>query len=120
MYADFGDTRRTPRLPGLPYHFISRVVRIDGRLNDCKPGMEIVAEYDIPEDAWYFDENGDDHDAVRGPAGGSVAAVRLGRHRGRVEHRRTRGPPVPQPRRDGHAARGDPAATPPPCAPTSR
>ncbi len=58
MYEQFDDTRRSPRLPGEPYHFISRVTRIDGELNDCKPGLEIVCEYDIPEDAWYFDENG--------------------------------------------------------------
>lgn len=58
MYADFDLTRRSPRLPGEPYHFISRVTHIDGDLDDCKAGMEIVCEYDIPDDAWYFDENG--------------------------------------------------------------
>lgn len=58
MYAEFDGARRPPRLPGEPYHFISRIIRIDGDLNDCKPGLEIVCEYDIPDDAWYFDENG--------------------------------------------------------------
>ncbi len=58
MYADFDETRRSPRLPGEPYHFISRVTHIVGDLDDCKAGMEIVCEYDIPDDAWYFDENG--------------------------------------------------------------
>ncbi|MFK7917913.1 MAG: beta-ketoacyl synthase N-terminal-like domain-containing protein [Ilumatobacter sp.] len=58
MYEDFDVTRRSPRLPGEPYHFISRVSHIDGDLDDCKAGMEIVCEYDIPDDAWYFDENG--------------------------------------------------------------
>lgn len=58
MYANFDQTRRSPRLPGEPYHFISRVSHIDGDLDDCKAGMEIVCEYDIPDDAWYFDENG--------------------------------------------------------------
>jgi PfaB family protein len=58
MYEAFDDTRRSPRLPGEPYHFISRITEIDGDLNDCKAGLEIVCEYDIPDDAWYFDENG--------------------------------------------------------------
>ncbi len=58
MYEAFDGTRRSPRLPGEPYHFISRVAQIDGDLNDCKAGLEIICEYDIPDDAWYFDENG--------------------------------------------------------------
>lgn len=58
MYAEFDGPRRPPRLPGEPYHFISRIIRIDGDLDDCKPGLEIVCEYDIPDDAWYFDDNG--------------------------------------------------------------
>ncbi|MEE9417167.1 MAG: beta-ketoacyl synthase N-terminal-like domain-containing protein, partial [Acidimicrobiales bacterium] len=58
MYELFNGTRQSPRLPGEPYHFISRVVRIDGELDVCEAGMEIVCEYDIPSDAWYFDENG--------------------------------------------------------------
>jgi len=58
MYAQFDGTRRSPRLPGEPYHFISRVTQIVGDLDDCKAGMEIVCEYDIPDDAWYFDRNG--------------------------------------------------------------
>lgn len=58
MFEAFDDTRRPPRLPGPPYHFISRVTSIEGRLGECTPGMEIVSEYDIPTDAWYFDENG--------------------------------------------------------------
>ncbi|MFT6762188.1 MAG: acyl transferase domain-containing protein/3-hydroxymyristoyl [Candidatus Aldehydirespiratoraceae bacterium] len=58
MYESFDETRRSPRLPGEPYHFISRITQIDGDLNDCKAGLEIVCEYDIPDNAWYFDENG--------------------------------------------------------------
>ncbi|MFT7503196.1 MAG: acyl transferase domain-containing protein/3-hydroxymyristoyl, partial [Gammaproteobacteria bacterium] len=58
MYEAFDVSRRSPRLPGEPYHFISRVTQIDGDLDDCKAGLEIVCEYDIPDDAWYFDENG--------------------------------------------------------------
>ena len=58
MYSVFDGTRRSPRLPGPPYHFISRVTHIDGDLNVCKAGMKIICEYDIPNDAWYFDNNG--------------------------------------------------------------
>ncbi len=58
MYQVFDGTRRSPRLPGEPYHFISRVTRINGDLNECKAGMEMTCEYDIPDDAWYFDANG--------------------------------------------------------------
>ena len=47
--------------------------------------MEIVAEYDIPDDAWYFDENGADDDAVRGAARSGAAAVRLGGDGGRID-----------------------------------
>lgn len=45
-------------MPGPPYHFISRIAEIQGRLGHCEPGLEIVADYDIPDDAWYFDANG--------------------------------------------------------------
>ncbi len=58
MYSMFDGTRRSPRLPGPPYHFISRVTQIEGDLDVCTAGMKIVCEYDIPDDAWYFDENG--------------------------------------------------------------
>ena len=58
MYRIFDGQRRVARLPGPPYHFMSRVVRIDGELGACKPGGTIEIEYDVPEEAWYFDENG--------------------------------------------------------------
>ncbi len=58
MYEVFDGTRRSPRLPGEPYLFISRITEIVGDLDVCEAGMEIVCEYDIPDDAWYFDENG--------------------------------------------------------------
>jgi 3-oxoacyl-(acyl-carrier-protein) synthase/3-hydroxymyristoyl/3-hydroxydecanoyl-(acyl carrier protein) dehydratase/1-acyl-sn-glycerol-3-phosphate acyltransferase len=58
MYEPFDDTRRVARLPGPPYHFMSRVSRIDGDIGAVKPGAIIEIEYDVPEDYWYFDENG--------------------------------------------------------------
>ena len=56
-YAPFDGARRMPRLPGPPYHFMSRVTRLEGELGALQPGAEIEVEYDIPGDAWYFREN---------------------------------------------------------------
>ena len=58
MYARFDGTNRIPRLPGPPYHFLSRVVEIEGEIGVLKAGAVATFEYDIPADAWYFDKNG--------------------------------------------------------------
>ncbi len=58
MFRVFDGHRRTPRLPGPPYHFVSRIARIDGPINVVQPGTTVEAHYDIPGDAWYFGENG--------------------------------------------------------------
>ena len=58
MYTVFDGPRRLPRLPGPPYHFMSRLTRIDGELEQFKPGISVELAYDIPADAWYFEENG--------------------------------------------------------------
>ena len=55
MYERFDGPRRVPRLPGPPYDTVSRVRSATGR-QSMKPGAEIVAEYDVAADAWYFDE----------------------------------------------------------------
>lgn len=54
----FDGTRQIARLPGPPYHFMSRVTDIKGEMGSMKPGASIELEYDIPDDAWYFEENG--------------------------------------------------------------
>lgn len=46
------------RLPGPPYHFMSRLVSVDATPADPRPGSTIVAEYDVPQDTWYFEQNG--------------------------------------------------------------
>jgi len=47
------------RLPGPPYHFMTRVTRVDATMGGMNRNGEVVeVEYDIPKDAWYFDENG--------------------------------------------------------------
>lgn len=58
MYARFDAGHRVPRLPGPPYHFISRVLRTEGEMGGMRPGGAAVMEYDVPPDAWYFAENG--------------------------------------------------------------
>jgi 3-hydroxymyristoyl/3-hydroxydecanoyl-(acyl carrier protein) dehydratase/1-acyl-sn-glycerol-3-phosphate acyltransferase len=58
MYAPFDGTRRVARLPGPPYHFISRIVAVDGPIGVPQPGATVEVEYDVPPDAWYFAENG--------------------------------------------------------------
>ncbi len=59
MYAPFDGTRKVARLPGPPYHFMSRVTRTTAPENGFKPGVEIEIEYDVPPlKEWYFQENG--------------------------------------------------------------
>jgi 3-hydroxymyristoyl/3-hydroxydecanoyl-(acyl carrier protein) dehydratase len=50
--------RTMPRLPGPPYHFITRVTALAGERLTMKPGAEATMDYDVPPDAWYFDESG--------------------------------------------------------------
>ena len=57
-YRPFDAERKIARLPGPPFQFLDRVVSI----KNCQPwvlqaGGEIVAQYDVPQDAWYFASN---------------------------------------------------------------
>ena len=58
MARIFDGTRHIARLPGPPYHFMSRVTRVEGEMGSLRTGASIELEYDIPPDAWYFDDNG--------------------------------------------------------------
>ena len=58
IYDRFDGPGRVARLPNPPYLFLSRVVRTQGVIGSMEEGMEVDVEYDIPPDAWYFDENG--------------------------------------------------------------
>jgi 3-oxoacyl-(acyl-carrier-protein) synthase/3-hydroxymyristoyl/3-hydroxydecanoyl-(acyl carrier protein) dehydratase/1-acyl-sn-glycerol-3-phosphate acyltransferase len=58
LYTEYDGPRKLARLPGPPYHFMSRVVRIEGDMGARQPGATIEVEYDVPARAWYFDENG--------------------------------------------------------------
>ncbi|RDG37826.1 hypothetical protein DVH02_12470 [Streptomyces corynorhini] len=57
-YAPFDGARRVARLPGPPYHFMSRIVSVDGPQGGMREGGGVVAEYDVPARAWYFEQNG--------------------------------------------------------------
>jgi acyl transferase domain-containing protein/3-hydroxymyristoyl/3-hydroxydecanoyl-(acyl carrier protein) dehydratase len=54
MADAFTGTRRGPRLPGPPYHFMSRVTAVEGPYQGMAVGSAVVAEYDVPDEAWYF------------------------------------------------------------------
>ena len=57
MYAPFDDGRRVPRLPGPPYHFMSRVTHMEGPpQGEMKAGGTVHVDYDVPADAWYFSQ----------------------------------------------------------------
>ena len=58
MYQRFDTPRRVPRLPGPPYHFLTRVVDTSGKIGGMEVGSTVEVEYDVPADAWYFDDNG--------------------------------------------------------------
>ncbi|RDV37165.1 hypothetical protein DV096_14370 [Bradymonadaceae bacterium TMQ3] len=56
-YQRFEDAGRMPRLPGDPFQFMTRVTDFSSQPGQSAPGDEVVVEYDLPEDAWYFDHN---------------------------------------------------------------
>lgn len=58
-FAQLDSDRRFPRLPGPPYLFVSRIVAVDGQFGGMQAGSSVTAEYDVPDTAWYFDD--DDH-----------------------------------------------------------
>jgi len=56
-FAHYDGPLRSPRLPGPPYHFMTRIVALEGEMASMKKGGRVEALYDIPEDEWYFGEN---------------------------------------------------------------
>ncbi|WP_405386111.1 beta-ketoacyl synthase N-terminal-like domain-containing protein [Streptomyces sp. NBC_01102] len=56
-YTPFDGTRKVARLPGPPYHFMSRIAEVDGPQGGMREGSAVVAEYDVPDAAWYFEQN---------------------------------------------------------------
>ena len=58
MYRVFDGHRRGPRLPGPPYHFMSRITEINGQPGEVQVGASIVCEYDVPQNDWYYEQAG--------------------------------------------------------------
>ncbi|MCX2933888.1 beta-ketoacyl synthase N-terminal-like domain-containing protein [Mycobacterium sp. CVI_P3] len=54
LYAPFDGTRRAPRLPDEPYHFMSRVLSVSSLPGVPTKGGTVIAEYDVPAGEWYF------------------------------------------------------------------
>ncbi len=57
MYARFDSPRRVARLPGPPYHFMSRVSHVEGPIGGMQVGSVAVIDYDVPRGEWYVEEN---------------------------------------------------------------
>jgi acyl transferase domain-containing protein/3-hydroxymyristoyl/3-hydroxydecanoyl-(acyl carrier protein) dehydratase len=57
MAEPFLGPRRPPRLPGPPYHFMSRITAVSGPYQGMAVGSTVDAEYDVPAEAWYFADN---------------------------------------------------------------
>lgn len=57
--SDFAcyDGRTVSRQPNTDLQLISRVLKIDGKRLNFKQPSTIYAEYDVPEHAWYYDQN---------------------------------------------------------------
>ncbi|MCL4253732.1 MAG: hypothetical protein KJ043_08135, partial [Anaerolineae bacterium] len=51
------DHKRTPRIPNGDLMLISRIVNITGERYQSVKGTAIHAEYDVPADAWYFNDS---------------------------------------------------------------
>jgi 3-hydroxymyristoyl/3-hydroxydecanoyl-(acyl carrier protein) dehydratase len=57
MAEVFLGPRRPPRLPGPPYHFMTRVANVTGPYRGMAVGSTVDAEYDVPGEAWFFADN---------------------------------------------------------------
>ncbi len=53
-YRIFDKKREIARLPGPPYFFMDRVIKSDHPAWRMEPGGWIEAEFNMPEDGWYF------------------------------------------------------------------
>ncbi len=51
------ENRQPPRTPNGNLQLISRVLSVTGKKGDFKNPAEVVSEYDVPADAWFFTDN---------------------------------------------------------------
>jgi acyl transferase domain-containing protein/3-hydroxymyristoyl/3-hydroxydecanoyl-(acyl carrier protein) dehydratase len=49
---------RSPRLPGPPYHFMTRIPELNAQPGNYNSAPSVTAEYDFTNTEWYFGENG--------------------------------------------------------------
>ncbi len=56
-YKIFDEGRKIARLPGPPYQFLDRIIAINAEQWKMVGGGEIIGEYDVPPDEWYFESN---------------------------------------------------------------
>lgn len=56
MFEKFDGALKCPRLPGLPYHFISSIVSVDVAPGSASEGGTMVSTLDLHADDWYFEE----------------------------------------------------------------
>ncbi len=59
-YKVFDSERQIARLPGPPYCFMDRVIKADHTPWEMKQGGWIEAEFDLPDNGWYFRADGSD------------------------------------------------------------
>jgi acyl transferase domain-containing protein/3-hydroxymyristoyl/3-hydroxydecanoyl-(acyl carrier protein) dehydratase len=59
-YARFDMHERCPRLPGPPYHSMTRITQVDGDFGIERVGSSVEAEFALDPTAWYFALNGTD------------------------------------------------------------
>ena len=55
-YAIYAD-RRTPRTPNGPLKLVRRITEINGQRHQFNASSSLVSEYDMPTDAWFYQEN---------------------------------------------------------------
>lgn len=58
FYKPFDGVIGAPRLPGPPYHFMSQIIHLEGEIGSLKSGAVAEVLYKVPQDAWYFQDNG--------------------------------------------------------------
>jgi 3-hydroxymyristoyl/3-hydroxydecanoyl-(acyl carrier protein) dehydratase len=51
------DGRKMSRQPNTDLQLISRILSVDGTKGDFSKDVPILAEYDVPNDAWYYQQN---------------------------------------------------------------
>ena len=56
-YDIFDRQRQISRMPNPPYDCITRVLEVEGKLREVKPGNRMVNEFDMARDDWYFRYN---------------------------------------------------------------